>query len=251
MQKGNTMDTWFTQGFDEAEKMAQSAGASRKRSRNFWLKANEEAVIRFLKPAAESFNYKRAFVPWAKGQKLFTSPGSSPDPLLEAGLQLQAAFAWPILDRRILEFEDRETGETKKVGPRFLFFADGQMTRKALIALENTARKDINEERVEEGLEPFTEKEYNITHFDIRISKAEKGWNLSPIRGGKPKALSTEDTEIIEKYTFDLIEELQPLPVDQLRAVVAKTGSEAPAAEPETAYSYGDDSKDEPEFFSA
>lgn len=245
------MTEWFTQGFDEAEKMAQSVSSGRRKSRNFWLKAGEEAVIRFLKPASDSFNYKRAFVPWAKGQKLFTSPGSVPDPLAEAGLQLQAAFAWPILDRRIIEFEDKSTGETKKVGPRVLFFADGQMTRKALLALENTVRKDVNEERAEEGEEPLTEQDLNITHFDIRISKAEKGWNLAAIRGGRPKPLSEDDKETIEKYSFDLLEELEPLPIDQLRAVVARTDQNAVATgEKEAAYSYGDDKSDEPEFFS-
>ena len=245
------MSEWFSTGFEEAEKMAENATSTRRRSRNFWVKPNEEAIIRFLKPASESFNYKRAFVPWAKGQKLFTSPGTSPDPLVEAGLQLQAAFAWPILDRRIIEFEDRSTGETKEIGPRFLYFADGQMTRKALLALENTVRKDINEERIEDGKEPLSESELNLTHFDVRISKAEKGWNLAPVRGGRPKPLSDDDKEIIEKYSFDLIEELEPLPVDQLRAVVARTSAEQPSKEPETAYSYGDDTEDEPEFFSS
>lgn len=245
--------SWFSTGFDEAEKMASEQRSGRKRNRNFWLKPGEEAVIRFLKPARESFNYKRAFVPWAKGQKLFTSPGTQPDPLTEAGLQLQAAFAWPILDRRKFDIEVEEEGRkvTKTVGPRHIYFADGQMTRKALIALENSMRRDINEERVEEGKEPLTEEEYNLTSFDVRISKAEKGWQIVAVRGGRPKPLSDDDKEIIEKYPVNIQEELKPLPLQELRTIVSKDGSESEAT-PETSYSYGEDEKEveEATFFS-
>lgn len=254
--KGTSM-SWFSTGFEEAEKMAQSQSRLRRRNRNFWVKPGEEAIIRFLKPARDSLNYKRAFVPWVKGQKLYTSPGTAPDPLVEAGLSLQAAFAWPILDRRKFSFEVEEDGKKvqKEVGPRFLYFADGQMVRKALIALENTMRKDLNEERAEEGLDPVSGDEYNITSFDIRISKAEKGWNLTGVRGGKPKPLSSDDKEIIEKYTFDLSEELKPLPVAELATVVAKPGGEEAAGKEDegaSSYSYGEDdsNSDEPEFFS-
>lgn len=237
--------SWMTEGFDAAEKLAASAKGSRRKNRNFWTKPGEEAIIRFLKPAKETVNFKRAFVPWAKGQKLYTSPGTTPDPLLEAGLSLQAAFAWPILDRRVLEFEVEEEGKKvmKKVGPRFQYFADGQQTRKALIALEATARKDLNEERAEEGKDPLSEADYNLTHFDIRISKADKGWNLTPVRGGRPKPLSDQDKEIIEKYVFNIAEEIAPLGVAELRAIVSK---DEPTSQPEaaTSYSYGDDGDD-------
>lgn len=248
------MSTWFTEGFEEAEKMAQQASSSRRRNRNFWVKPGEEAIIRFLKPAKESVNYKRAFVPWAKGQKLYTSPGSNPDPLLEAGLSLQASFAWPVLDRRVFDFEVEEDGKKvmKKVGPRFLYFADGQMVRKALIALEATMLKDQNEERAEEGKELLTEADYSITSFDIRISKAAKGWNLTALRGGKPKSLTADDQEIIEKYEFSIQEEIQPLPIEELRRIVAKDNAPASVKEEEEAgYSYGDDTAadKEPSFF--
>lgn len=240
--------SWMSTGFDEAEKVAASAGRGRRKNRNFWTKPGEEAIIRFLKPAKDTINYKRAFVPWAKGQKLYTSPGAQPDPLVEAGLQLQAAFAWPILDRRVFEFDitnDEGKVERKKVGPRFLYFADGQQTRKALIALEATARKDLNEERTEEGLEPLSEAEYNLTHFDVRISKADKGWNITPVRGGRAKELSDHDKGIIEKYAFNIVDEIAPLATDQLRAIVSR--DEPAASEPATSYSYGDEESEDDE----
>lgn len=249
------MTDWFSTGFDEAEKMA-AAGGSRRRNRNFWTRPEEIATVRFMKPAKESFNYKRCFVPFAKGQKLYTSPGAQPDPFAEAGLQLQAAFAWPIIDRRVLELEVEEEGKTvkKEIGPRLLFFADGQRTRKALIAFENMIREQMNEERAEEGLPAYTEDEYNLTHYDIQAKK-DKGspWMFNAVRGGKVKPLSDEDQELVEKYSFDLAEELKPLPTEQIRAMLRQepAAAAAPASDAEAGYSYGDDARDEeePSFF--
>ena len=252
------MNDWFSTGFDEAEKMA-AAGGGRRRNRNFWTRPEEIATVRFMKPAKESFNYKRCFVPFAKGQKLYTSPGSHPDPFVDAGLQLQAAFAWPIIDRRKIELEVEEEGRTvkKEIGPRMLYFADGQRTRKALIAFENMLREQMNEERAEEGLPAFSEEEYNLTHYDVQAKK-DKGspWMFNAVRGGKVKSLSEEDLELVEKYSFDLAEELKPLDVPAIKSLLGGANQAAAfssSSSDEEGYSYGDDTSaaDEPTFFSS
>lgn len=242
------MSDWYSVGHVEAEKMA--ASTQNRRVKNFFTKPGESARIRFLKPARDSFNYKRAFVKWAKGQKLLTSPGSVPDPFVEAGLKLQAAFAWPIIDRRVFEFTD-DSGEDKKIGPRTLLFADGQRTRKQLLAFEKEMLAMANEEREEEGLDPLVvdEKlgycpEFNLSSYDLKVSK-EKGapWNFVAM---KPKDLSKDDEQLLEKTPIDLQEELKPLPAAELR-VLLNGGSNEVSSESksdETAYSYSDDDDD-------
>lgn len=232
--------SWYSTGAAEAEKLAQTT--QNRRTRNFFTKSGESARIRFLKPATESFNYKRAFVPWAKGQKLLTSPDSVPDPFVERGLSLQAAFAWPIIDRRIFEFTD-DSGEEKKVGPRMLFFADGQRTRKQLVAFEREMLANVNEEREEEGQEPLTLEEFNLTSYDIKASKEKKApWNFVAMRA---KPLSNEDKELIEKHSINLQEELKPLPAPELKALLVQTSVEGETStSSEETYSYSDDDDD-------
>lgn len=237
--------SWYSTGAVEAEKMAMSA--QNRRTRNFYTKPGETATIRFLKPAEQSFNYKRSFVPYTQGQKLFTSPGVSPDPFVEAGLSLQAAFAWHIIDRRVLEFPDRVTGETRRVGPRVLYFADGSRTRKQLLAFEKETLNSVNEDREAEGQSPLTLEEFNITSYDIRVQKPKDSpWILT---AKKPRPLSDADNELVEKYYFELHEELAPLPVEQIKAIVSR--DKAPQKEDDeevTAYSYSDDEDDQIKF---
>lgn len=234
--------SWYSEGNEAAEQMAASTG--NRRTRNFFLTDKDNgAVIRFLAPARESFNYKRAFVKWAKGQKLLTSPGTVPDPFVEAGLSLQAAFAWKVIDRRVIEFKDGTTGEDRKVGPRVLFFADGLRTRKQLLAFEREMLAQENEEREENGKEPLTLEEFNLTSYDIKVNKEPKApWNFVAKR---PKALSPADKELVEKADFELQEELKPLELAELNALL-RGGATAPATveeedEKETPYSYDDE----------
>lgn len=219
-----------------------AASTHQRRQRNFFTKSGESARIRFLKPAAESFNYKRAFVAWANGSKLLTSPGTIPDPFKERGLSLQAAYAWPIIDRRVFEFTDTATNEPKKIGPRLQFFADGQRTRKQLLAFEKEVLVMHNEELEEEGKDPVTLDEFNLTSYDIKVSK-EKGapWNFVAM---KPKPLSDQDRELLEKQSIDLKEELKPLPSAELEVLLSKTDSPSVESEDETEYSYSDDEED-------
>lgn len=244
--------SWYSTGSAEAEKLAASTG-NRRRPRNFFTKPGERAVIRFLVPATESFNYKRAFVPWAKGQKLLTSPDSVPDPFVERGLSLQAASAWPIIDRRKVEFTTDE-GEDKSFDRIVRFFADGMRTRKQLVAFERDMLDSVNEEREEDGKEPFTLEEFNLSHYDITVSK-EKGapWNFTAKRA---KKLSKEDLELLEKAQLDiekadwnkewLAGELAPLPEAELVAILGQGGNEPQKVEGENApsYSYDDDDDD-------
>lgn len=249
--------SWFSTGAEAADQVA--ASMITKRRRNFFTKAGESAVIRFLSPATQSFNYKRAFVKWAKGEKMLTSPQTVPDPFVEAGLQLQAAFAWVILDRRILEIKDQTTGETKEIGPRVLYFADGQRTRKQLIAFEKEMLISENEDRAENGLEPLTAEEFNLTSYDLKVSKDAKApWNFVAKRA---KELSAKDKELVEKAGDGqdllnvevqknwLMEELKPLPMPELNALLkgAATQQANGAVDDDdatTAYSYSSDNDD-------
>lgn len=246
------MSDWYSTGYEQAEKM--QGESVRKSRKNFWTKPGESAVLRFLAPAKDSFNYKRAYVPSARGQKYFTSPGSHPDPFVEKGLTLQSTFAWKVIDRRILTFEVQEEGRTaeKTIGPRMLYFADGQRTRKSLIAFENQIREDINEQRKEDGLPAFTAEEFNLSSFDVKVVK-EKGapWQFFAVRGGQPKALSAEDKKLVEEGDFDLREELRPAELGVIRTLLANVNSGAaqPAAagasSSEDTYSYGTDTEEE------
>lgn len=233
---------WYSVGAEEAEKMAASSQI--RRTRKFFTKPGERAVIRFLKPAKDSFNYKRAFVKWAKGEKLLTSPQTVPDPFIEAGLTLQAAFAWPVIDRRKLKFTDQTTNEEKEIGPRYLYFADGQRTRKQLIAFEKEMLEIQNEERKEDGQEPLTLEEYNLSSYDVVATK-EKGapWLFSAKR---PKALSKDDKKLIEDLQFDLAEELKPLESAELNALLKGAAADNGTVEEEgqTEYSYSADGDD-------
>lgn len=240
--------SWYSEGAEAAEQLAKSTNQVR-RTKNFFTKPGESAIVRFLSPASESFNYKRAFVKWAKGEKMLTSPQTVPDPFVEAGLSLQAAFAWKVIDRRILKFKDQQTGEEKEVGPRVLYFADGQRTRKQLIAFEREMLESVNEERAEDGKEPLTLDQFNLTSYDLKVSK-EKGapWNFVAKR---PKALSKADEELIEKYDFNLAEDLKPLESAELRGLLkgagAAEGNGASSSDDEeetVAYSYSDDEDD-------
>lgn len=232
--------SWFSTGAVAADQVAASMVT--KRRRNFFTKPGERAVLRFLSPATESFNYKRSFVKWAKGEKMLTSPQTVPDPFVEAGLQLQAAFAWLVIDRRILEFKDQSTGEEKKIGPRIQYFADGQRTRKQLLAFEKDMLASVNEEREEDGKEPLTLEEFNLTSYDIAVSKDAKApWNFTAKR---PKELSKADRELVEKNSFELLEELKPLPVQELKSILGGGSSETEVASEGVVYSYGDDDDD-------
>lgn len=237
--------SWYSTGHEDAERLAASTVT--RRTRNFFTKPGESARIRFLRPATESFNYKRAFVPWAKGQKLLTSPDTVPDPFVERGLSLQAAFAWPIIDRRTFEIEDRDTGEKKEIGPRILYFADGQRTRKQLVAFEREMLATINEDREEEGKEPFTLAEFNLTSYDIKASKEKRApWNFVAVT---PKPLSDVDKEMMEKGAIDLREELKPLPEADLKSLLSQGDTSLSSAAADTedeseTYSYSDDDDD-------
>lgn len=239
--------SWFNVGFEAAESM--SAPRLRRTNRNFWTKPEETAVVRFLSPAKDTFNFKRSFVKESKGQKYFTSPMVEPDPFVQAGYTLQSTFAWKILDRRILEFTDRN-GEDQKVGPRILYLAVGHKDRKSLQAFEAQMLADYNEYLKEEGKKPVTLDQYNLTSFDIRMSKPPKGnWQFVAVRGGTPKALSKEDKKLVEENDFSLEEELKPLPMDEIKAVLNNVRRFTPAEE-STEYSYDpEQTEDEPTFF--
>lgn len=255
--------SWYSTGNIAAEQLAASSSSSR-RSRNFFTKEGESAVIRFLKPAAESFNYKRAFVKWAKGEKMLTSPGVAPDPFVEAGLSLQVSYAWPVIDRRVLEFDDKETGEKKSVGPRVMYFADGVRTRKQLVAFEKEMCAQANEELVDEGKEPKyvvqfqldkegniipehkDKEEFNLTHYDLKVSKEKKApWNFVAKR---PKKVSKDDEALVEKYAIDLMEELKPRPLPELVGILKgqaqQTSNGDSADEDVPEYSYSSDEDD-------
>jgi len=264
--------SWYSVGAEAADAVA--ASMITKRRKNFFTdqKRGESATIRFLTPAAASFNYKRSFVQYARGEKMLTSPGTLPDPFVEAGLSLQASFGWWIIDRRILEFKDQQTGEDKKVGPRVLYFADGQRTRKQLLAFEQQMLVNENEDREADGKEPLTLADFNLTSYDITASKAAKApWNFVAKR---PRELSTTDLELVEKvlevpyselysaetdddgrvtaYTGKfrdlLAEELAPLPLAELTALLRGQAAADTAGssnnEETTSYSYGDDDED-------
>jgi hypothetical protein len=235
--------SWYTVGQEAADALAASQSQFR-RTKNFFTRQDqgESAVIRFLSPAKDSFNYKRAFVKWAKGQKTFTSPQTVPDPFVEAGLQLQAAFAWKVIDRRVIEFDDKTTGEKKKIGPRVLYFADGQRTRKQLLAFEKQILEDENEARAEDGKDPLGLQDFNLTSYDLTVKK-EKGapWIFTAKR---PRKLSKEDQELVEKNDFDLKEELAPLETPVLKALLGSPESVVEEKETETSYSYEDDGDD-------
>lgn len=246
--------SWYSVGAEAADQVAASmAGKKRK---NFFTKPGERATIRFLAPATKSFNYKRCFVKSAPGEKMLTSPQTVPDPFVEAGLQLQAAFGWWIIDRRILKFKDQQTGEEKEVGPRVLYFADGQRTRKQLIGFEKDQLVNANEDRAEESQDALDLEEFNLTNYDLTVSKESKApWNLSAKR---PKDLSKADHDLIEK-TFGveygeltqelmfekLAEELAPLPMAELRGVLKLNGNGAEAEDDAEPVKYSYDSEDD------
>lgn len=237
--------SWYSTGAQAADEMAASTVSRRRR--NFYTKPGEGAVIRFLSPATKGFNYKRCFVKWAKGEKMLTSPGGAPDPFEAAGLQLQVSTAWLILDRRVLKFNDKQTGEEKEIGPRVLYFADGTRTRKQLQAFEQEMLAQENEERSENGLELLTLEQFNLTSYDLKASKETKApWNFVAKR---PKPLSKADQEIIEKGSFDLMEELKPLPLPEIQAILKGHGPAADVDEDDDetttgSYSYSDDDDD-------
>lgn len=228
--------SWYSEGNEGAEQLTATASTFR-RQRNFFTKDGEPAArLRFLKPAQESFNYKRAFIPSApKGTNKLQTSYDTPDcPVVKSPKHnLQVAFAWPIIDRRILKFKDK-SGEDKEVGPRVLYFADGIRTRKQLIQFEKDMLANKNEERAEDGLEPLTLEEFNLTHYDIKASKAKGApWTFTQVR---PKDLTEADLELIEAEPIVLHEELEPLPKEQLAALVGGAVEETPEAT--TAYSY-------------
>lgn len=232
--------SWYSTGAAEAEKMA--ASSQNRRTRNFFTREGETATIRFLKPASESFNYKRAFVKKAQGNKLFTSPGVLPDPFVQAGYQLQPAFAWHIIDRRVLEFNDRTTGESRTVGPRILYFADGPRARKQLLAFEQEVLNGVNEDRETDGADPLLLGDFNLTSYDIRVQKPKGSpWIFT---AKKPRPLSDGDKELIEKYTFDLAEELKPLPLPQIQNILGTTETKIEEEDEPAVYSYSDEDED-------
>lgn len=235
--------SWYSTGAEAADEVA--ASVVNKKRRNFFTdqKKGEKATVRFLTGATESFNYKRAFVNRAKGEKMLTSPGTIPDPFIEVGLTLQAAFAWPIIDRRIIEFKDQQTGEEKKVGPRVLYFADGRRTQKQLVAFERDQLEMLNEERAEENLEPLTLEQYNLTSYDVLVSKSKGApWNFT---AKKARGLSTEDKKLIEDQPIDLEEELKPLPTAELKAVLSGQAAAAATEDNEEPTTYAYDTSDE------
>jgi hypothetical protein len=245
------MGDWFTQGFEAAE-AAATQGSGGRRNHNFWTKAGEAAVVRFLSPAKETFNIKRAFLPNARGQKYFTSPMVEPDPFLQAGYSLQNTFVWKILDRRVITFTDRSDKE-QTVQPRVLYFAMGQRDRKALQAFEAQMLADYNEELVESGKEAVTIDEYNITKFDIKVTKPKgQPWSFHPVRHGKPTALSSDDNETIEETDFDLAEDLKPLPLEEIKQILGQnvqSSSQSSTSSEESSYSYEPEVTEEPTFF--
>lgn len=238
--------SWFNTGFDEAERMSQVG--TRRSNRNFWTKPDETAVIRFLTPAKETFNLKRAFIKENKGQKYFTSPMVEPDPFIQAGYALQATFVWKILDRRVLEFTDRN-GEDQKVGPRVLYFAVGQRDRKALQAYESQMLADYNEQLKEDGKKEVSVAEYNITSFDMKVSKPKgAAWQFFAVRGGQPKKLSAEDKKLIEETDFVLEEDLKPLPMPEIVQVLNSVKQVSGNGGTEYSYDPGEPAE-EPTFF--
>lgn len=248
--------SWYTTGAEAADALAAASAASGRKRRDFWIRQGEEdATIRFLAPATQSFNYKRSYVKWARGQKFYTSPQTEPDPFLSAGLTLQATFAWWVLDRRVLEFDDKQTGEKKTVGPRVLYFADGQRTRKQLKAFEAQQLKNENEDREADGKDALELKDFNLTHYDVTVSK-DKGapWLFVARRARK---LAKADLEVIEKsgLTLDfadqkkaLAEELKPLEPMEIKALLNGATSVADDSSEEssgsTEYSYDDEEDD-------
>lgn len=241
--------SWFTEGFEAAEQAAQSG--SRSKNHNFWTKPDEVAQVRFLTPAKDTFNIKRAFIPSARGQKYFTSPMVEPDPFLQAGYSLQTTFVWKVLDKRTVTFTDRANKE-QSVGPRVLYFAVGQRDRKALQAFEAQMLADYNEELVEAGKPPVTIDDYNITAFDIKMQKAKSSpWMFSAVRRGKPTAISAEEREVIKETDFDLAEDLKPLSLDEIRQVLNQSPQEKQtSSSSESAdYSYDTEPEEVPTFF--
>lgn len=231
--------SWYSTGEVEALKL-EASGQNRRARRNFFVTKDETATIRFTRPAAESFNYRRVFVKWAQGNKLYTVQDSTLPLVKQAGLQLQASFAWPIIDRRIITLNDRVTGEERSFGPRMMVFADGTKTRKQLLAFEKEQLNLYNEERQEEGLEPVTLEEYNLTSYDVRVSKAQGSPWLFTAK--KPKPLSEADLELIEKQNLSLEEELAPLAPIELGAVLGTNKAhEVDEEEETTEYSYSDE----------
>ena len=241
--------SWFSVGFEEAERMSQPS--VRSSNKNFWTKPDESAVVRFLSPAKNTVNIKRAFIPGAKGQKYYTSPMVDPDPFVEAGYNLQSTFIWKILDRRVLEFTNKN-GQDMKVGPRVLYFAVGQRDRKALLAFEAQMLQDYNDQLKEDGKPLMTAEEYNISSYDVRISKPKGGaWQFIALRGGQPKALSAADKKLVEEGDFSLEEELKPLPLAYIHTMLQSLGAQAAAASTETVeYSY-DTEDTAPTFFNS
>lgn len=261
--------SWYSAGEAAAEAMAASAAP--KRRKNFFTdqKKGESAVLRFLTPAKASFNYKRAFAKWVKGEKMLTSYDSPECPLVQhPDLNLQATFAWWIIDRRVLKFKDQQTNEEKEVGPRILYFADGQRTRKQLIAFEAQLLQDENEAREADGLDPLTLDEYNLTSYDLTVRKESKApWVITAKR---PRKISKDDAELVETslevapdalYTVNrdgdgnvtytgpyqelLANELAPLEIPVLRAMLGSAGtSESTEESTGSTYSYGGDEDD-------
>ena len=89
-------------------------------------------------------------------------------------------------------------------------------------------------------------------------AKKDKGspWMFNAVRGGKVKSLSEEDLELVEKYSFDLAEELKPLDVPAIKSLLGGANQAAAfssSSSDEEGYSYGDDTSaaDEPTFFSS
>jgi site-specific DNA-cytosine methylase len=244
------LSDWFTEGFEAAE-AAASQSSRGGRNHNFWTKDGEAAVVRFLSSSKDTFNIKRAFIKEAKGQKYFTSPMSQPDPFIQAGYPLQNTFIWKILDRRVLTFTDRANNE-QTIQPRVLYFAMGQRDRKALQAFEAQMLADYNEELVEAGKQPVTDADYNITKFDMKVSKPKgQPWMFHPVRRGKPTALDAADLQIIEDTDFDLAEELKPLPMEQILQVIGQQVSPVSStSDTGSTYSYDpDEVEEQPTFF--
>lgn len=247
--------SWYSTGAEAAEAL-QAASSSGKRRKDFWIQqGKEDATIRFLAPATQSFNYRRCFIKWAKGNKFATVADDAPFLSHPANLSIQNTFGWWVLDRRKFEIDDKETGEKKTIGPRVVFFADGTRTRKQLVAFEKQQLKNENEDREQDGKDALELKDFNLTHYDVSVSK-DKGapWLFTAKRSRK---LSKEDLAVIDKANLPLddiqkqhallADELAPPTSTMLASILNQAQvqeEEASVEEKATSYSYDDNDDD-------
>lgn len=171
------MGDWYSKGFDKADEQIASTATF---TREFFLKADEEAIIRILDE--EPFNIRDHFV---QGKGFFTCTGDDNCPFCERGIKAGNHFIFQVVDSREYTAKDGKTYKDQiklwRVGTKLLRLLKKRASRSG--ALTNY---DISVSRLGSG---------QTSTYDVEVLTDTIG---SPIKIAEGQ----------EKY--DLMEALKP-----------------------------------------